>query len=205
MNRLQATHSSKKLTHYHSNDVRNQFSIESVCNRLGIKVNRDGRCQCPLHNGKDRNFSINRKKNLWRCFVCGKGGDVIALVKEIRHCNFYEACEWLGAKPVDDAEAERLRVKSARDKLLAETYRTEYSELCEIRRWAYSFTRIVRIHIDVPTIDRLWNNKYFCWALDRLNVIDWLLEMNMKEYYKHRKEAQRIYGEYRELTGRGRV
>lgn len=40
-----------------------------------------GRCPCPLHNGKDFNFSYTR--NGYKCFVCGESGDVIAFVKDV--------------------------------------------------------------------------------------------------------------------------
>lgn len=39
------------------------------------------RCPCPIHNGKDYNFSYT--DNGYRCFVCGASGDVIAFVKEL--------------------------------------------------------------------------------------------------------------------------
>lgn len=39
------------------------------------------RCPCPIHNGKDLNFSFNEK--FYKCFVCGASGDVISLVKEV--------------------------------------------------------------------------------------------------------------------------
>lgn len=42
---------------------------------------RHNRCPCPIHNGKDYNFSLTDSG--YKCFVCGASGDVIALVKEI--------------------------------------------------------------------------------------------------------------------------
>lgn len=45
----------------------------------GIEV-KHGRCPCPIHNGKDNNFSFTDQ--WFKCFVCGASGDVISLVKE---------------------------------------------------------------------------------------------------------------------------
>lgn len=42
---------------------------------------KHGRCPCPIHNGKDYNFSFNER--WFKCFVCGASGDVISLVKEV--------------------------------------------------------------------------------------------------------------------------
>lgn len=42
---------------------------------------RGRRVPCPIHNGKDYNFSFTDKG--YKCFVCGASGDVIAFVKEV--------------------------------------------------------------------------------------------------------------------------
>ena len=42
---------------------------------------RHFRCPCPLHNGKDYNFSFTNIG--YKCFVCGASGDVISFVKDI--------------------------------------------------------------------------------------------------------------------------
>ena len=42
---------------------------------------RHHRCPCPIHNGKDLNFSFTDQG--YRCFVCGASGDVINLVKDV--------------------------------------------------------------------------------------------------------------------------
>lgn len=41
---------------------------------------RHHRMPCPLHNGKDFNFSYTNTG--YKCWVCGAGGDVISFVKE---------------------------------------------------------------------------------------------------------------------------
>ena len=45
---------------------------------------RYNRIPCPLHNGKDYNFSFTR--NGYKCFVCGATGDVITFVKDTQGC-----------------------------------------------------------------------------------------------------------------------
>ena len=42
---------------------------------------RRHRCPCPIHNGKDYNFSYT--EHGYKCFVCGASGDVIGFVKEV--------------------------------------------------------------------------------------------------------------------------
>ena len=46
---------------------------------------RHGRIPCPLHGGKDYNFSLHG--SVYKCFVCGATGDVITFVKETQGCS----------------------------------------------------------------------------------------------------------------------
>lgn len=39
------------------------------------------RCPCPIHNGRDYNFSYT--EHGYKCFVCGASGDVVGFVKEV--------------------------------------------------------------------------------------------------------------------------
>jgi hypothetical protein len=45
---------------------------------------------CPVCGGKDR-FGVNTKKQVWHCRVCGKGGNVIALVEHATGASFAAA------------------------------------------------------------------------------------------------------------------
>lgn len=60
--------------------IRDSVTMEEVlrayCPDLRIRHNR---CPCPLHNGKDDNFSITAHG--FKCFVCGASGDSIEFVK----------------------------------------------------------------------------------------------------------------------------
>ena len=62
--------------------VREQVSMDDVLALYCPQVKRQrNRCSCPIHNGKDLNFSFNRTG--YKCFVCGASGDVIGFVKEV--------------------------------------------------------------------------------------------------------------------------
>jgi phage/plasmid primase-like uncharacterized protein len=70
--------------------------IEVEIERRGIvlkgTVDRCG--PCPICGGTDR-FSINTRKQVFRCRQCETGGDVIALVQHLDACAFGEAIELL--------------------------------------------------------------------------------------------------------------
>lgn len=55
-----------------------QDALSLYCPGTEIKHHR---CPCPIHNGRDYNFSFT--DHGYKCFVCNASGDVISLVKEI--------------------------------------------------------------------------------------------------------------------------
>ena len=64
--------------------------------RLGLDLNRVGRSYhgpYPIHKGEHRNFSVDAERGLFKCFVCGEGGDGIALWMAVRSVSFAEAVQ----------------------------------------------------------------------------------------------------------------
>src|SRR5258708_25468878 len=48
---------------------------------------------CPFHQEKTPSFHVDAEKGFFKCFGCGKAGDVITFVQETEHLNFTEAVE----------------------------------------------------------------------------------------------------------------
>lgn len=46
---------------------------------------------CPFHPETKPTLKISPEKNLFKCFVCGTGGDAITFVKEFRQIEFIDA------------------------------------------------------------------------------------------------------------------
>lgn len=53
---------------------------------------------CPFHNEKTPSFNVNEDKQFYKCFGCGKGGDVFSFVMEIDGLGFYEAMKLLAER-----------------------------------------------------------------------------------------------------------
>src|SRR5258708_11991863 len=53
---------------------------------------------CPFHDERTPSFNVTPGKDLYHCFSCGAGGDVIKFVQEIDHLTFSEAVERLAAR-----------------------------------------------------------------------------------------------------------
>lgn len=53
---------------------------------------------CPFHSEKHPSFGINVEKNLWYCFGCNRGGDVISFIREMEQCDFKTAVQVLASR-----------------------------------------------------------------------------------------------------------
>ncbi len=53
---------------------------------------------CPFHNEKTPSFHVDPDKGFYKCFGCGKAGDVITFVRETEQLGFTEAIEALGQR-----------------------------------------------------------------------------------------------------------
>lgn len=53
---------------------------------------------CPFHGEKTPSFSVSPDKQIFHCFGCGKGGNVLTFVREIEGVSFQEAVQMLAEK-----------------------------------------------------------------------------------------------------------
>lgn len=53
---------------------------------------------CPFHNEKTPSFMVSESKQIFKCFGCGKSGDVIQFVEFIERVDFVEAVKLLAGK-----------------------------------------------------------------------------------------------------------
>ncbi len=76
---------------------------------------------CPLHRESHPSFSLNRRKQLFYCHGCGRGGDLVRLVQLIEGLSFPQALQ-------------RLTPAAASGDALAETYRFYQAQLACCRQ-----------------------------------------------------------------------
>ncbi len=53
---------------------------------------------CPFHNEKSPSFSVSRQKQMYYCFGCGAGGNVITFIMEYENFSFVEALKFLAER-----------------------------------------------------------------------------------------------------------
>lgn len=78
-------------------DNLNRLPIEEVARRLGLDV-RTHKALCFMHDDHNPSISFSTSKNVYKCWVCGKGGGPIKLVRDKEGWGFQEACVWLADK-----------------------------------------------------------------------------------------------------------
>ena len=64
------------------------------------------KANCPFHSEKTPSFSVNPARQTFKCFGCGKGGDVVSFVREYENLPFMEAVRKLAARANIALEAE---------------------------------------------------------------------------------------------------
>ena len=76
-------------------DIKRYYPIIDIAKRLGLEIDRNNKAICPFHNDTNPSLSFNIKDNYYHCFSCGASGDNIKLVKEVLHCSFNEAVNFI--------------------------------------------------------------------------------------------------------------
>ena len=104
-------------------DLRSRSDIvQVVSGYVGLK--KSGRKYwglCPFHGEKTASFSVDAEQQLYYCFGCKAGGNVINFIMEIERCSFHEAVEILAERAhvplpemINDADWEARRTRRER-------------------------------------------------------------------------------------------
>jgi DNA primase len=81
-------------------DLKLRVNIVDVVGRVATLRKAGSRFKglCPFHNEKSPSFHVDPDKGFYKCFGCGKAGDIITFVRETEQLNFTEAIEALGKR-----------------------------------------------------------------------------------------------------------
>lgn len=81
-------------------EIRNRVDIVELVSEY-VHLKRSGRNYfglCPFHAEKTPSFSVSPEKQIFHCFGCGVGGNVITFMMEIENLDFVEAVRVLARK-----------------------------------------------------------------------------------------------------------
>jgi len=66
--------------------------VDVISQYLNLKRSGNNfKALCPFHNEKTPSFVVSPQKQIYHCFGCGAGGDVIKFISEIEGLSYYEA------------------------------------------------------------------------------------------------------------------
>ncbi len=106
-------------------EVRSRNDIVAVVSQY-VKMNKRGAnyfgC-CPFHSEKTPSFSVSPSKQMYYCFGCGAGGNVLTFVMEYENYTFQEAVKYLADRagitlPEGETTEEERQAASLRSRLL---------------------------------------------------------------------------------------
>lgn len=103
-------------------EVRSKNDIVDVVSSY-VRLKRAGsnyQGLCPFHNEKSPSFSVSPSKQIYKCFGCGKSGNVVTFVMEYENMNFQDSIKLLA----DRAGVKLPEIKfSAEESALSKTKR----------------------------------------------------------------------------------
>lgn len=113
---------------YTEEQIEEVRAANDIVNVVGsyVKLKRSGSNYiglCPFHNEKTPSFSVNSTRQMYKCFGCGAGGNVITFVMEYENYTFKEAMETLADRAgitlkQQEIDAEHKEQESIRMRLL---------------------------------------------------------------------------------------
>jgi len=82
-----------RLSEQEINEIRAKADIVEVISHY-LPITRKGRnysAVCPFHDDHDPSMSISSDKQIFKCFVCGAGGNVFGFIQKYEQISFVEA------------------------------------------------------------------------------------------------------------------
>ncbi len=82
-----------KISEEDINEIRQKADIADIIQRYIplVKKGKNFAAVCPFHDDHDPSLSISLDKQIFKCFVCGEGGNVFNFVKSYEKISFSEA------------------------------------------------------------------------------------------------------------------
>ena len=86
-----------KYTEEYAKRVLDKVDIVALINQFTALTNNENVFvgKCPFHKDKDESLVVDKEKKSFHCFSCGKGGNAIVFLMEIKNISFDQAIEML--------------------------------------------------------------------------------------------------------------
>ena len=114
-------------------EILSRSDIVEVISECGVSLRaagRDFKALCPFHTEKTPSFSVSVQKQIFYCFGCQTGGNVISFIQKHEGKSFIETIEWL---------AERLNIALPNQDPRAIADRKRWTTLEDLNRFAVEY------------------------------------------------------------------
>ncbi len=140
------------------NFVKSRVSIFDVVNEYATlrKAGNYWKGRCPFHHEKTASFTVSPHKDIFYCFGCHAGGDVIAFIAKVENCGQHEAVQFLA----DRYNIELPKESEGYEQSIQE--KQQYFDVCKIvALWCHQqlpkHPKVLKYlqdrHIDGPLLD----------------------------------------------------
>lgn len=161
---------------------------------------------CPFHGEKTPSFYINTSKQIYKCFGCGEGGDVINFVMRIENLDFMDAVKLLADRcgieintQVDESTKERIEKSKKFQDIHVEAARFYFSNLIKTKNPGYEYLR--KRGLD----DKIIKKFGLGYSLDSWNsLMNYLISRGYKNedliecgLFGYKSETKKIYDKFR--------
>ncbi len=165
-------------------EVKERADIVKVAEHYGMKLNRAYKCVCPFHKEKTASFSISPQKQIWKCFGCGKGGDVISLVSELLNINALESAKSINYtlglgldtdKPSNYLEINKYKEKRKTEEMFKEWENKTFQLLCDYLHllWKWEEEKAPKSpeeDVNELFIEAMHNRDYIEYLIDEIFI-----------------------------------
>jgi DNA primase len=137
------------------NELKLRISIQDIVSGY-VNLKKAGKNYvglCPFHKEKTPSFTVDSIKQLYHCFGCGEGGDVISFIMKIENMEFIEAVEFLAKKAGYSLKYVYSRSSESG------RFRSRLIDLNELAKKYYNFILFNR-EVAGPTLDYLKNRGF---------------------------------------------
>ncbi|MBQ6631284.1 MAG: DNA primase [Romboutsia sp.] len=161
---------------------------------------------CPFHGEKTPSFYINTSKQIYKCFGCGEGGDVINFIMKIENLDFMDAVKLLADRcgiqintNVDESTKERIEKSKKFQDIHVEAARFYFSNLIKSKNPGYEYLR--QRGLDDKIIKRFGLG----YSLDSWNsLMNYLISIGYKNedliecgLFGYKSETKKVYDKFR--------